>query len=304
LLIIFQVRKNIKPFKNKGFEYFDKVAMIVGDSAARGGHAFHPSSAAPPANNDDDEGGGDEDLEYLDNTPIDPATVQALITSAVASASMTSGPTSPDMIPPSSIFPTLNDLIPFDDVMEVDPMAHQSPSSGLADGPVISRNKRKLSTSLPPPTTSLASSAASDSPSSSTHLVSHLSSNNLSVQRKRQKASSSSSAPATSLRPPSRKGKGPASQLSDFNVALDRMSDVMENQNLLFQVPLPRPADEAAQTRTRVIKAIQDDPSGLFTIQEKGRLINHVINNPSAAASYEVLNDDVRGFWLRSILDG
>ena len=48
--------------------------MIVGDSTAHGEHVFHPSSmVAPTADEDDNDDSGEDDLEYLDDTPINPA---------------------------------------------------------------------------------------------------------------------------------------------------------------------------------------------------------------------------------------
>ena len=93
-------------------------------------------------------------------------------------------------------------------------------------------------------------------------------------------------------------------QIADFNDTLSRMTDVMENQNLIFQVPVPPPIDEVALTRTRVIQAIQDNASGYFSVEEKGKIIHYLINNPSAVASYEVLNDEFRWSWLCTVVDG
>ena len=93
-------------------------------------------------------------------------------------------------------------------------------------------------------------------------------------------------------------------QIADFNDALSHMTDVMENQNLIFQVPVPPPIDEVALTRTRVIQAIQDNALGYFSVEEKGKIIHYLINNPSAVASYEVLNDELRRSWLRTVVDG
>ena len=53
--------------------------MIIGDSTAHGGHAFHPAITKPPAADNDDGG---------DNTPIDPSAVQAVVASALATASL------------------------------------------------------------------------------------------------------------------------------------------------------------------------------------------------------------------------
>ena len=68
--------------------------MIVSDSTAHGGHAFHPAITKPPATDDDD--GEDNDDDGVDNTPIDPSAVQAVVASAPATASLTA----------SSQFPT------------------------------------------------------------------------------------------------------------------------------------------------------------------------------------------------------
>ena len=57
--------------------------MIIGDSTARGGYAFHPGSAvAPAADEGDDDDGGEGDLEYLDDAPINPTAVRAILSSA------------------------------------------------------------------------------------------------------------------------------------------------------------------------------------------------------------------------------
>ena len=82
------------------------------------------------------------------------------------------------------------------------------------------------------------------------------------------------------------------------------MTDIIENQNLIFQVPVPSPIDEAALTQTWVIQAIQDDVLGYFSMKEKGKIIHHIINNPSATASYEVLNDELCWSWLCTVVDG
>ena len=50
--------------------------MIIGDSTACGGYAFHPGSAvAPAADEGDNDDGGEGDLEYLDDAPINPTAV-------------------------------------------------------------------------------------------------------------------------------------------------------------------------------------------------------------------------------------
>ena len=80
-------RKNIWPFKTNGFKYYNKVSMIVSDSTAHGGHAFHPAMTKPPAADDDD--GEDNNNDGVDNTPIDPSAVQAVVASALTTASLT-----------------------------------------------------------------------------------------------------------------------------------------------------------------------------------------------------------------------
>ena len=93
-------------------------------------------------------------------------------------------------------------------------------------------------------------------------------------------------------------------QIADFNDALSHMTDVMENQNLIFHVPVPPPIDEVTLTCTWVIQAIQDDASGYFSMEEKEKIIHYLVNNPSAVASYEVLNDELRQLWLHTVVDG
>ena len=68
--------------------------MIIGDSTAHGGHAFHPAITKPPAADDND--GEDNNDNRVDNIPIDPSAVQAVVASALATASLTT----------SSQFPT------------------------------------------------------------------------------------------------------------------------------------------------------------------------------------------------------
>ena len=50
--------------------------MIIGDSTAHSRHVLHPSSAVAPATDEDDnDDGGEDDLEYLDDAPINPTTM-------------------------------------------------------------------------------------------------------------------------------------------------------------------------------------------------------------------------------------
>ena len=64
--------------------------MIIGDSVARGGCAFHPSIAEPPISIEDDE---EQDEE--DSLSMDPSTAQHLVMSALVTASAATGAHSP-----------------------------------------------------------------------------------------------------------------------------------------------------------------------------------------------------------------
>ena len=63
------------------------------------------------------------------------------------------------------------------------------------------------------------------------------------------------------------------------------------------------PINEATLTHTQVIQAIQDNASGYFNMEEKGKIIHYIINNPSAATSYEVPNDELCQLWLYTVVD-
>ena len=95
-------------------------------------------------------------------------------------------------------------------------------------------------------------------------------------------------------------------QIANFNNALDHMTSVMENQNLIFQVPVPAPVDQVAEAHSCVIKSIQNDMSGSFTLEERGKIISYVITNPATATTYEQLlsDDELRLAWLRTTLSG
>ena len=85
---------------------------------------------------------------------------------------------------------------------------------------------------------------------------------------------------------------------------LDCMMDAMEMQNLIFQVPIPPPVDQVAQARSCIIAAIQQDMSGTFTTEERGKIINYIITNPTTATTYEQLSDDGHPLhtWLSTAL--
>lgn len=82
----------MRPFKNKGFEHYDKIAIILGDSTTRGGGAFHPGIAEPVVEDEDEdaeeegEEGGTNDVPNADFV-ADTAAMQRAVTTAVAVAS-------------------------------------------------------------------------------------------------------------------------------------------------------------------------------------------------------------------------
>ena len=65
--------------------------------------------------------------------------------------------------------------------------------------------------------------------------------------------------------------------------------DAMETQNLIFQVPIPPPVDQVTQAHSCIISAIQQDMSGMFMTEERGKIINYIITNPATATTYEQL---------------
>ena len=156
--------------------------MIIGDNTAHGGHSFHSCSAVvPAADKDDDNDSGEDDLEYLDNAPINPATVQAVLSSDVTSTLLTLDPQphTNTSISSSSSIPVISTLIssllPFNNSIDVDLMA---PLPDIIPG-AGAEWKQAFTTASPPPTI-FASSGLSDSPSSSNHFSLSPSSNPLS----------------------------------------------------------------------------------------------------------------------------
>ena len=71
---------------------------------------------------------------------------------------------------------------------------------------------------------------------------------------------------------------------------LDHMTDMMENQNLLYQVPV---VDEVTVTHCHVITAIQ-----AIILWEKAEIINYIITNTTTAATYELLDEELCPAWL------
>ena len=88
--------------------------MIISDSTAHGGHAFHPAITKPPAT--DDNNGGD-------NTPIDPSAVQAVVASALTTASLTASSQFPtDTLSSCPLSSTLVDSLNPNLAMDVNPV--------------------------------------------------------------------------------------------------------------------------------------------------------------------------------------
>ena len=154
------------------------MSTIVGDSTARGGHAFHPAITKPPATDDND--GEDDNDDGVDNTPIDPSAVQAVVASALATASLTASSQFPtDTLLSCPLSSTLVDSLDPSLAMDIDPVPETMSNHPLTVSPPASISgvhKRKiwsLPHSAPPSVVSIVPSApsapSSFSPSSSTH---------------------------------------------------------------------------------------------------------------------------------------
>ena len=288
--------------------------MIIGDSVTCGGRAFHPSIAEPPISIEDDE---EQDEE--DSLSMDPSTAQHLVMSALVTASAATGAHSPHPNTFSPL-PTTSSLVDKlhvpDDMMEVNPMPkmmgdHISPSTTPLYYVVISPSggiKCKLHPTVHS-TPALVISAVHSVPTTFTPSSSDPSSS-LSLGTKHHKVLSSgtpvllhlSSSSGTrgcsrsgAQAKPSQHNSSHADinhQIAKFMETLDHMMDAMEMQNLIFQVPIPPPVDQVAQARSRIIAAIQQDVSGTFTTEERGKIINYIITNPAAATTYKQLADD------------
>ena len=78
---------------------------------------------------------------------------------------------------------------------------------------------------------------------------------------------------------------------------LDRMTDMMENQNLLYKVPV---VNEVAVFHHCVITAIQANDSGYYSMEEKEKKLstNYIITNTATAATYELLDKELHQAWL------
>ena len=62
--------------------------MIISNSTAHSGYAFHPTNTEPPAA-DDNDGEDDNDNDRGNDTPINPSAVWAVVASALTTASLT-----------------------------------------------------------------------------------------------------------------------------------------------------------------------------------------------------------------------
>ena len=186
----------MRPFKNKGFEHYDKIAIILGDSTTHGGGAFHPGIAEPVVEDGDGdaeeeaEEGGTNDVPNADFVADAAAMQRAVTTVAVASTSAASslfGTTSSSSHPATL---TLSDIHTPVDNMDVDssssPLiivtANNTSTTSAASVPTpnipsnITGNKRKKRTPLQPAPSidsqhldSSKSVSSSDLPSSSAH---------------------------------------------------------------------------------------------------------------------------------------
>ena len=96
--------------------------MIVSDSTACGGHAFHPAIKKPPAT-DDNDGEDNNNNNGVDNTPIDPPAVQAVVASALTTASLTTSSQFPtDTSSSHPLSSTLVDSLNPSLAMDIDPV--------------------------------------------------------------------------------------------------------------------------------------------------------------------------------------
>ena len=79
----------------------------------------------------------------------------------------------------------------------------------------------------------------------------------------------------------------------------------MENQNLIFKVPVPMPVDQVAEACSHIIKLIQNNTLGSFTL-ESGKIISYILTNPATATTYEQLVsvDELHLAWLHTTLLG
>ena len=84
--------------------------------------------------------------------------------------------------------------------------------------------------------------------------------------------------------------RGTKDEIVVMGSILDRMTDVMGNQNLLYQVPV---VDEVTVTCHHVITAIQADDLDYYSMEEKAEIINYIITNTAAATTYKLLDEEL-----------
>ena len=124
------------------------------------------------------------------------------------------------------------------------------------------------------------------------------------------KCQKASSAPSASLHAPScgsagghsaggsgrsHKEAGIEEKIIMMGSILDCMTDVMENQYLLYQVPV---VDDVTVTHCYVISAIQADDLDYYSMEEKAEIINYIITNTTTATTYELLDKELHQAWL------
>ena len=143
------------PFKMKGFEYHEKISIIMGNSIACSQCAFHPSYTEPliaiEKDGEDREGGSDGEVEQGDdplggNPPIDPSAMQNIVTSALATASISATSQSP-LANTLSTFPVTSPTLAnnLTNLMDIDPVltANDYQPIASADDAATSASDRK-----------------------------------------------------------------------------------------------------------------------------------------------------------------
>lgn len=306
--------------------------MILGDSAARGGRAFHPTIVEAPAvrdAQDDDEEASNEAIDAA--AAADNAAVATAVTSAIAiaSTSVASSLLSPSAMGSSSSHPATSTLVG-DSIALGDKMVVDSPAGVIASekalAPAMSHtstppqspttsNKRHRSPPRSPPSTA---SITSIGPSTSSHLSN---SNSMapsdkpasSAQSKRHKLADhlqqTSSAPPSqqsshaSQGGNSRGGGGSRGQSSrrrgaatnvvgELRGVLDHMNDIMETSNLVMQAPVTIAVPADESSKVCQRVLAAIEQDDSFNVAEKGKIITYLITTPAAATSYEQIHNE------------
>ena len=130
----------MKPFRNKAFPYYDKIGLILGDHAARGGGAHYPSEVVPLTIND-----GNDAIDAVEAGPAGPSTsaieaslasTEASLASAIAVASVavvSSHLPSPSLSALPALSAPIIDLYSTD-AMDVDPGSSMPPATSNTSG--------------------------------------------------------------------------------------------------------------------------------------------------------------------------